>query len=61
MIQNLSRDRTHLTARLSISPLPPCMRLSPHTAIAYQDIYPRFLSADIGEDSHAFTFGISVL
>jgi len=32
------------------------VRLSPHTATAYEVIYPRFFSDDIGRDSHTLTF-----
>jgi hypothetical protein len=42
-------------------PLPPYVRLSPHTATAYQDLYPHFLSTDIDEASHVLAFGVAVL
>jgi hypothetical protein len=52
---------TALGIQRSASRRTPCVRLSPHTATAYQDLYPRFLSTDIGKDSQALAFGVNVL
>jgi hypothetical protein len=51
----VGRDRArYLAARLSIPPLPPCVRLSPHTATPGEDFW-RLGSADLSETSPALT------